>query len=55
MKINLCLIQIFTPEDGPRGTKHVGNKHRLSCVDRILDYLLYKKEDNEMSALKTKR
>jgi hypothetical protein len=30
----------------PRGPKHVVNKHQLSYVDRICDYLFYKQEHN---------
>ena len=40
------------PEDGPRGPKHVVNKHRLNCADCVFDYLHYKREHNGMPTLK---
>ena len=39
-------IVFYIPEDGPRGPKHAVNKHRLSCVDFVFDYLLYKRSTN---------
>jgi hypothetical protein len=43
---------IVIPDGNPRRPKHVVNKHRLSCVDWVFDYLFHKKRTQRVVYLK---